>query len=308
MIRATGRGLARGSMRWWAGWMEPGRVLAAFDAEVRRNVRPDGSGALIEADRHVVRWVGVAGRGWSGIAWSSLGEADADAVIAEQVACFAARREKFEWKLYDYDRPPDLARRLLAAGFVAEGEESLMVAEVSAVPAQAALPSGVRLLPVTDPAGVGLLIEVHERVFGTDHSRLHRSLLAQLRDCPEVTAMVVAMAEDEPVCSARIEFLPGTSFASLWGGGPCPAGAAGESTAPWSPTVPSWPPPGATVTCTWTHPLTASPSWPASGSAGWPAPRLIHGITAHRSEPQSPQDRARRLTGQPGTPGDYRAA
>jgi hypothetical protein len=74
-----------------------------------------------------------------------------------------------------------------------------MVAEVSAVPAQAALPSGVRLLPVTDPAGVGLLIEVHERVFGTDHSRLHRSLLAQLRDRPEVTAMVVAMAGDEPV-------------------------------------------------------------------------------------------------------------
>jgi hypothetical protein len=84
-----------------------------------------------------------------------------------------------------------------------------MVGEVSAVPAQAALPSGVRLVPVTDPAGVGLLIEVHERVFGTGHSRLHRSLLAQLRDCPEVTAMVVAMAGDEPVCSARIEFLPG---------------------------------------------------------------------------------------------------
>jgi hypothetical protein len=40
--------------------------------------------------------------------------------------------------------------------------------------------------------------------------------------------MVVAMAGDEPVCSARIEFLPGTSFASLWGGGPCPAGAAGN--------------------------------------------------------------------------------
>jgi hypothetical protein len=112
--------------------------------------------------------VGADGRGWSGIAWSGLGDADADAVIAEQVDCFAARREKFEWKLYDCDRPPDLAGRLLAAGFMAEGEESLMVAEVSAVPARAALPSGVRLLPVTDPAGVGLLIEVHERVFGTD--------------------------------------------------------------------------------------------------------------------------------------------
>ena len=107
-------------------------MLAAFDAEVRRSVRPDGSGALIEAGCHVVRWVGVGGRGWPGIAWPGLDEADADGVIAEQVACFAARGEKFEWKLYDYDRPPGLARWLAAAGFAAEGQESLLVAEVRA--------------------------------------------------------------------------------------------------------------------------------------------------------------------------------
>ncbi len=34
--------------------------------------------------------------------------------------------------------------------------------------------------------------------------------------------MVVAMAGDQPICSARIEFLPGSSFASLWGGGTLP--------------------------------------------------------------------------------------
>ncbi len=122
--------------------MDSDRVLAAFDAEVRRNVRPDGSGARIEADPPVVRWVGADGQGWSGIAWSGLGDADADAVIAGQVAYFAARGEQFEWKLYDYDRPPDLGRRLLAAGFAAEGEESLMVTEVSSAPTQVDLPPG----------------------------------------------------------------------------------------------------------------------------------------------------------------------
>ena len=101
--------------------MEPDGVLAAFDAEVRRSARPDGSGARIEAGALVVRWVGADGRGWSGIAWSGLGHADADAVIAAQVAYFAARGEEFEWKLYDYDRPPDLGGRLLAAGFAAAG-------------------------------------------------------------------------------------------------------------------------------------------------------------------------------------------
>ena len=97
-----------------------------------------------------------------------------------------------------------------------------MVTEVATVPTQVTLPPGVRLLPVTDEAGIGLLADVHERVFGTGSSRLRRSLAAQLHQCPEDMAMVVAMAGDQPVCSARIEFLPGTSFASLWGGGTLP--------------------------------------------------------------------------------------
>jgi len=170
----VGRG---GGLRLWAvdgallGW----RLLGCLPRSMLRSVTASartGRGALIKADGKVVRWVSVDGRGWSGIAWSELDEADADNVIAEQVAYFGGRCEKFEWKLYDYDRPSDLARRLLAAGFTAEGEESLMCADVAAVAAE--LPPGVRLLPVADEAGVGLLIGVHERVFGTDHSRLRR--------------------------------------------------------------------------------------------------------------------------------------
>jgi GNAT superfamily N-acetyltransferase len=34
--------------------------------------------------------------------------------------------------------------------------------------------------------------------------------------------MVVAMAGDQPVCSARIESCDGTDFAGLWGGGTLP--------------------------------------------------------------------------------------
>lgn len=202
--------------------MDPAQVLAAFNSQVRRSTRPDGSGAVIEADGQVVRWTAVDGRGWSGIAWSELDEADAGPVIARQVAWFRDRGQPFEWKLYDYDQPPDLAQRLLAAGFASEAGELLMAADAAAVAAEPVLPAGVRLLPVTGEAGVGLLVDVHERVFGGSHDGLRRSLLGQLRDSPEVTAMVVAMAGDEPVCSARAEFLPGSEFASLWGGGTLP--------------------------------------------------------------------------------------
>jgi len=203
--------------------MEPARVRDLFDAQVRRRGQADGSGAVAVAGGHVLRRVAAGGQGWSGITWSELDEGCADAVIAAQVAYFAGLGQQFEWKLYDYDRPADLADRLTAAGLRPGDAEALMVAEVRDVPQDAALPAGVRLVPVTEETGVDLLIEVHERVFGTDHSALHRALLTQLRTAPDMTAMVVAMAGDEAVCSARIEFLPGGQFASIWGGGTLPA-------------------------------------------------------------------------------------
>ena len=64
--------------------------------------------------------------------------------------------------------------------------------------------------------------DLHERVFGVDGSRLHRALLAQLREAPERSSMVLALAGDEPVCAARMELPAGSEFASLWGGGTLP--------------------------------------------------------------------------------------
>ncbi len=170
----------------------------------------------------VVRHVAGDALGWSGITWSKLEDGDADAVIAGQVAYFRGLGREFEWKLYHYDRPADLGQRLVAAGFAADAEEALLVAEVADIVADIHLPAGVRLLPVTDEIGVASIIEVHERAFGTVPRGLRRSLLTQLHQAPETTSMVVAMAGDEPVSAARMECLPGRDFASLWGGGTVP--------------------------------------------------------------------------------------
>jgi len=202
--------------------LDTATVLSEFDVQVRRGLHPDGSGALGERAGPVVRWVTVGGEGWSGIVWSDLDAGTADRVIADQVAFFAARAEMFEWKLYSYDQPPDLAQRLLAAGFVAEDSESLMVADSAQIAGpDVVLPDEIRLVPVTDEAGLEQMIEVHDRVFGAD-PRLRASLITQLRNSPETMVMVLAMAGDEPVCSARIGFGTGTDFAGLWGGGTLP--------------------------------------------------------------------------------------
>jgi len=204
--------------------MDDAGLRAVFDQQVRRRTHDGGPEAHAEADGAVVRVVAPGGRGWSGITWSDLaGPAEADAAIAAQVRYFGALGVPFEWKLYDYDRPSDLDGRLTAAGFVPDEDEAVMVAEASDVPADVTLPAGVILRPVTTEADVRLLIQVHERVFGRDQSRLHRDLLAQLREAPQSVAMVLAMAGDEPVCSARADFPPGSEFAGLWGGGTLPA-------------------------------------------------------------------------------------
>jgi GNAT superfamily N-acetyltransferase len=197
-------------------------VLDAFDLQVRRNTLPDGTGALLQADGPVIRRIAAPGHDGSGVLWSDLTKSTADRVIEAQVEFFRGRGEQFEWKLYSYDRPADLAARLTAAGFAAEDEESLMVAEAAAVARDAALPDGIRIEPVTDAAGVGRLIAVAEEVFGRDDSLRHASLLAQQAAAPEMTVMVLAMAGERPVSSARIEFVPGAEFAGLWGGGTLP--------------------------------------------------------------------------------------
>jgi GNAT superfamily N-acetyltransferase len=63
---------------------------------------------------------------------------------------------------------------------------------------------------------------VHELVFGSDESELRGSLRQQLAEAPETLDMVIAVAGNEPVSAARTDFLPGTEFAGLWGGGTLP--------------------------------------------------------------------------------------
>jgi GNAT superfamily N-acetyltransferase len=198
-------------------------VRAAFDAQIRRNTQAGEPGAVAEAGAGVLRWL-APGTRTSSITWSELTSDSADAVIAAQVRYFAARGTPVEWKLYDYDQPADLARRLLAVGFVADDEELMLVAETAAIDSEVRLPDGVRVDLVTDQAGVEAMMAVHDLAFtGHPSPELGERLATQLIQAPELVQMVVATASGVPVSAARVEFIPGTDFAGLWGGGTVPA-------------------------------------------------------------------------------------
>ncbi|OEJ93535.1 GNAT family N-acetyltransferase [Streptomyces thermolilacinus] len=202
--------------------MDHDEVRELFDRRMRREAPADGPGCRVERVGDVVRQTGPP-EAWNGVLWSGLTDATADAAIAEQIRHFTALGQEFEWKLYAHDEPHDLGARLRAAGFTAGPREALMVAEADRIAALgSAPPDGVELVPVKDAAGVDLMAEVHDRAFATDGTRLRRWLVRQLAEAPGTVVAVVAVADGRPVSSARMELVPGTGFAGLWGGGTVP--------------------------------------------------------------------------------------
>jgi len=196
-------------------------ILATYDREVRAGARPDSADARIERTGKVVRQIASAA-GWNGVLWSEVDEDDADAVIAEQVALYTELGREFEWKTYSHDTPADLGTRLKAAGFVPDDDETLLIAETKSQLPGVEPPEGVRLEAVTDMAGVELMVRANERAFERNGSWLREAMRAHLAEDSGNLLAVVALAGDEPVSSARMELIPGTRFAGLWGGGTVP--------------------------------------------------------------------------------------
>jgi len=202
--------------------MDRHKVLIAFDEQIRRHPSPDIPDGYVEHDDNVVRTMSAAA-GWCGVTWSSLDTSSADAVIATQITRFSEFADPWEWKYYSYDQPPDLPDRLLAAGFTSEQAETLLVAEIADLMLDVPPPPGVELRAVVDQQDVEALVSVNDEAFGGDHSAMGRTLLAGLARQPRTTEAVVAWAGETPISAGRVEFHPGTDFASLWGGGTVPA-------------------------------------------------------------------------------------
>ncbi len=194
-------------------------LLQLFDEHVRRNSTVDGSGSVVSVGPSFLRWAASNGVGWSEVMWTSLTDASVDDAIAQHVEFYTSQDLHFIWSVYDYDLPVDLASRLERAGFSLSATSAVMIADVSRVAGEPQLPAGVTLQRIRDTAGVDLLIQVHESVFGHSQQDLRRALVRHLDVAPHEMEMFVVLTDSgEPVSSSRIEFVPGSDFAALWGG------------------------------------------------------------------------------------------
>ncbi|WP_432536215.1 GNAT family N-acetyltransferase [Kineococcus arenarius] len=143
---------------------------------------------------------------------------DLDELIAQQRDFFAARGEAVEWKVRAHDQPIDLPQRLLAAGFIPEDTETVVIGASEQMATDPVLPSGVTLREVAERVDFERIAAMESQVWNADWSWLAEDLLTRVTAAPEDVRVLVAEAEGQVVSAAWLVVKPGTGFAGLWGG------------------------------------------------------------------------------------------
>jgi hypothetical protein len=202
-----------------ADLLDPQVLLNAYDSQLRAGGDDTQlpPGTQVEWDGPLRRLTGFYGGGF--VDYRDLGGlrgAELDALIARQVAVFAARGEKFEWKTRGHDEPADLPQRLIVAGFEPEERETVIIGlardQVSDRPA----PPGVQIRHTTSHEDFDRIAEMKSVIWNTDMSWMPEMLRTESGENMKV---YIAEVDGQPVSAAWIRFVPNTDFAGLWGGG-----------------------------------------------------------------------------------------
>lgn len=179
-------------------------------------------------DRSGPLWRGKYGdRGF--VTYRSLERLDGQALddlIAETITFFAADPEiqSFEWKTRGHDRPADLPERLRRHGFRADDVETVMVGDAALLAQDVSLPGEVsvrRIDNVPDPyPEMVKAADAQARAFGFPFGV--EDFMRRIEKKPGLVEIWVAEAQGEVICTGRLEAVPDSEFAGLWGGGTVP--------------------------------------------------------------------------------------
>jgi Acetyltransferase (GNAT) family len=196
--------------------MDKSRIIALYDQDQRKSI--EYPGMRRESTPDVVRHIDTSANGEGVISYCELNEFKADDAIHEQVAFYEGIYQAFEWKVYDYDRPPDLIERLRAKGFVIEEAEALMVLDLDDAPPVLWQPFRHTVKRITEVEKLSEVQIVEQQVWNEDSTWVFDYLGVALRNFPDQMSIYVASIDGQPASAAWIFFPKHSQFASLWGG------------------------------------------------------------------------------------------
>lgn len=196
------------------------RLLQAYDAQLRTDAETPSAVAVTPwGPLRLVTFLG--GRGF--VTYRDLGGADEAGVRSLVDAAVAHYRAdggitRVEWKTRGHDRAPGLHDALVEHGFVPEDQESIMIGEAAALAVDVPLPDGVTLRRVTAEADVRAMCAMQDEVFGAPPSDETANAVLRRQALDDGMELWVAEAAGEIVSAGRLEPVPGTDFAGIWGG------------------------------------------------------------------------------------------
>jgi len=196
------------------------RLLAAYDEQLRTDAETPS--ALAVDHLGPLRLVTFAGgRGF--VTYRDLAGADARKIrslVAQAVTHY--RRDpsisRVEWKTRGHDDAPGLHDALVSNGFTPDEPESIMIGEAQALAIDVPLPSGVQLRQVTADADVRAMCAMVSAVFEDPHSDDVADALLRRLGFGDGMELWVAEAQGQVISAGRLEPVPGTEFAGIWGG------------------------------------------------------------------------------------------
>jgi GNAT superfamily N-acetyltransferase len=192
-------------------------LLAAYDEQLRGS--SESADVPTSMDGPVIR-VEYPNRGF--VSYRSLegvDGAEVDALIARQRDYFAAKRQAVEWKLRGHDLPADLPERLRAAGFEAEEQETVLIAESADIVERLSgreSVHGITIRKTEDHGDFERIAAMESTVWNDDWSWLTDDLVR--RHATGLCDIFVAEADGEVVSAAWAVYKKGTEFTGLWGG------------------------------------------------------------------------------------------
>lgn len=161
------------------------------------------------------------GRGF--ITYPPLRAAEADAIdrlVAEALEHYRSDPAivRVEWKTRGHDRVPGLHEALVRNGFQPDDPESVMIGEATALAADVPLPAGVTLRRVTGEHDLRAMSAMAAEAFGDPDSREVADGLVRQLGLGTGIQLWVAEADGRMVGAGRLEPVPDSDFAGLWGG------------------------------------------------------------------------------------------